>query len=276
MANWLRCTIRPPKGWAITGIDYKSQEFLIAGILSGDKRMIEAYRTGDPYLAFAKLAGAVPPDGTKETHGDIRDLYKAVALGMLYGMGRDALYRRIKASRKDETLKSETDKLYDDHKRVFHVFWAWTEDITDRYKYQEYLMLPDGWMLGPHCESATSIRNWPVQGMGGCIMRKAAVDATRAGLDIISPLHDAIYIFHRDDDIEPITGLRTAMYDACEFFLPGADIGLDEETHDHDHIWVEDRSILYYEAMKKYLLHRETDADIVKRVRSNVYGDIYE
>lgn len=272
MANWLRCTIRAPKGMSITGVDYKSQEFLVAGLMSGDKNMIEAYRTGDPYLAFAKMAGAIPPDGTKEEYPEIRALFKICALAMLYGMGRDALFTRVKAS-KGDALKSETDKLYDNHKRLFSRFWNWADNfIVDEYKYQEHLILPDGWLLGPHCESITSVKNWPVQGMGGCIMRRAAVNAVKHGLDIISPLHDAIYILHKDEDRRAKKDLCNIMYDACESFLPGADIGLDIETHDHDHIWVEDRSIDYYEAMKKYLVHRETDYDISKRVKDKVYG----
>jgi len=274
MANWLRCTIRPKKGWAVTGIDYKSQEFLLAGMLSKDQNMVDAYRTGDPYLAFAKLAGAVPPDGTKAQYPKIRDLYKAVALGMLYGMGRDALFRRIRASmRGEEVLKASTDKIYSDHKTVFSTFWRWTEFITDTYKYQEYLMLPDGWLTGPHCDSMTSLRNLPVQGMGGCIMRNASVRAVRAGLSVVSPLHDAIYILHREDDEEPPKKLAECMYDATEELVPGSDIKLDIETHDHDHIWVEDRSKAYYDTVKQYLEYKETDADISERVKEKIYAN---
>ena len=63
MANWLRCIMRPHKGQTIIGIDYGSQEFAIGASLSGDKNMIEAYQSGDPYLYFAKKAKAVPMDG---------------------------------------------------------------------------------------------------------------------------------------------------------------------------------------------------------------------
>ncbi len=30
--------------------------------------MMEAYQSGDPYLKFAKMAGAVPENATKQTH----------------------------------------------------------------------------------------------------------------------------------------------------------------------------------------------------------------
>ena len=59
----MRSLCRPPKGKIIVGIDYKSEEFLISGLLANDKNMLDAYESGDVYLYFAKLAGAVPKDG---------------------------------------------------------------------------------------------------------------------------------------------------------------------------------------------------------------------
>ena len=49
--------------------------------------MIAAYRSGDPYLAFAKQAGAVPPGATKQSHSAQRELFKQCVLAVQYGMG---------------------------------------------------------------------------------------------------------------------------------------------------------------------------------------------
>ena len=57
---WLRGLIRPKPGWGLAYVDWSQQEFGIAAALSGDPAMMEAYRSGDPYLAFANQAGAVP------------------------------------------------------------------------------------------------------------------------------------------------------------------------------------------------------------------------
>ena len=70
---WLRGLIKPPPGHAVAYIDWSQQEFGIAAALSGDEAMMAAYRSGDPYLAFAKQAGAVPQDATKKTHGPTRE-----------------------------------------------------------------------------------------------------------------------------------------------------------------------------------------------------------
>ena len=39
-----RSLIKPPKGWGVAYLDYKSQEFFVAAILSGDQRMIGMIR----------------------------------------------------------------------------------------------------------------------------------------------------------------------------------------------------------------------------------------
>jgi len=62
---WLRGLIKPPPGHAVAYVDWKQQEFGIAAALSGDAAMQAAYQSGDPYLAFAKQAGAIPADATR-------------------------------------------------------------------------------------------------------------------------------------------------------------------------------------------------------------------
>jgi hypothetical protein len=76
--GWMRSLCVPPKGYAIGTIDYSSQEFLIGGLLSKDKKMIDAYASGDVYLSYGKQIGLIPKDGTKITHGKQRDAQKPV------------------------------------------------------------------------------------------------------------------------------------------------------------------------------------------------------
>ena len=76
---------------ALAYVDFSSQEMGIAAALSGDAALLEAYRSGDVYLSFAKQAGLAPPDATKASHGEVRDRCKAVVLGTLYGMGPETL-----------------------------------------------------------------------------------------------------------------------------------------------------------------------------------------
>jgi hypothetical protein len=92
---WLRSLIRPEPGMAVAYLDWSQQELAIAAALSGDKKMQNAYESGDFYLTFAKMAGAVPPDATKESHAAVREQFKTVALGVLYGLSAEGLARKL-------------------------------------------------------------------------------------------------------------------------------------------------------------------------------------
>ena len=88
---WLRGLIKPGEGMAISYIDWCQQELGVAASLSNDPAMLEAYRSSDPYLAFAKQAGAVPQTATKQSHPDQRAQFKICSLGVQYGMSEVGL-----------------------------------------------------------------------------------------------------------------------------------------------------------------------------------------
>ena len=86
-AVWLRSLIKPEPGTAVAYVDYSSMEFLIAASHSDGhsgpiNNMLEMYRTGDPYLTFAKSVGAVPSWATKKSHELVRDKYKMMLLAV--------------------------------------------------------------------------------------------------------------------------------------------------------------------------------------------------
>ena len=80
-----RHVVKPPAGSGLAYIDWCQQEFGIAAALSGDPNMLSAYGSGDPYLAFARQAGAAPQSATKQTHSGVREQFKACALAVQYG-----------------------------------------------------------------------------------------------------------------------------------------------------------------------------------------------
>ena len=84
---WMRSLIQAEPGHGIAYIDWSQQEFGIAAALSGDTDMQQAYLTGDPYMGFARLAGAVPKDAMVESHPQEREIFKTVTLAVQYGMG---------------------------------------------------------------------------------------------------------------------------------------------------------------------------------------------
>jgi hypothetical protein len=84
--------------------------------LSGDVTMQSSYRAGDVYLAFAKLAGAVPADATKVTRPRERSLFKTVILGTQYLIGAASLAHRLGVS------LHEAADLLEQHHRIYAKF----------------------------------------------------------------------------------------------------------------------------------------------------------
>lgn len=118
-ATWLRGLIKPPVGHGIAYVDWEQQEFGIGAALSGDAQMQQAYASGDPYLAFAKQAGAVPSDATKVAHRKQRELFKSCALAVQYGMGEVSLAQRIGRP------VIEARNLLRLHRATYKTFWSW-------------------------------------------------------------------------------------------------------------------------------------------------------
>ena len=96
-----RNLVRPAPGMGLALIDWSQQEFGIAAALSEDAAMLAADATGDPYLAFAVKAGAAPPDARTATHPDVREQFKACALGVQYGIGPATLSRLARLTEAD-------------------------------------------------------------------------------------------------------------------------------------------------------------------------------
>jgi DNA polymerase I len=188
-AVWLRGLIKPAPGYGIAYLDYSQQEFGIAAALSGDRAMQEAYRSGDPYLAFAKQAGAVPPDATKETHGQTRELFKTCALGVLYGMAEAALAMRI-----GQSVIVARDLLRAHHE-TYRRFWEWSDAAVDFAMLTGALHTSLGWHVhvGGNV-NPRSLRNFPMQANGAEILRLACCLATEGGIEVCGPVHDALLI----------------------------------------------------------------------------------
>ena len=319
MSSWLRCLIEPPPGWVIIGIDYASQEFAIAAIMSGDKNMIEAYLSGDPYLYFAKKAGAVPPDadpkgckdparmiarflplGTDIPHGvppDLfaalppeavaileaykrhkfqRGLFKATTLGLQYGMGAAKLAVKLSSDMGVKFTQDEAQRLIDMHKKVYAVFWIWAERIGMEYDKKGVLILWDGWSLLGDNDNMLSVKNFPVQGTGGVIMREAVRLAHTAGVRILSPLHDALYAIAREDEAEQQADLLAGcMTQAVKNVIgDNLEIRLDIDFHRHGETWIEEKGERFYKLLHRYLARMETASDRLTALKNGIFGGV--
>ncbi|MBF0497145.1 MAG: DNA polymerase I [Deltaproteobacteria bacterium] len=222
---WLRSLIKPEPGFGIAYVDWSQQEFGIAAYLSKDENMIQAYESGDPYLEFAKLAGAVPPDGTKKSHPTERNLYKSCVLGVQYGMGAKSLASRIGQP------PIYAEELLRKHHDVFHGFWRWSGGVLDYALIHKRLWTTLGWKIRLEGKiNPRSVGNFPMQANGAEMLRLACIFATEQGIEVVAPVHDAVLIrFPLDQEEETISATQTAMSDASAAVLDGPRIRTDVE-----------------------------------------------
>jgi DNA polymerase I len=215
-AVWVRFLIKPAEGQAVAYVDYEQQEFGIAAALSGDEAMKTAYRSGDPYLAFAKQAGAVPPSATAATHRLERELFKICALAVQYGMGEASLGARMGQS------PAHGRELIEKHRRTYPAYWGWSEAVQEQAMLNGSLEAAYGWRMqtGPGA-NPRSLRNFPVQANGAEMLRLAIILAHQRGVQICAPIHDALLIeAHVDGIMDAVTTCQDAMRQASELVLP--------------------------------------------------------
>lgn len=204
-ARWVRGLLKPPPGRAISYIDWVSQEIHVAATLTGDENLLACYLATDPYIHFAKLAGAVPSDATKKSHPRERAMFKTTLLGLSYGMGCETLAYRL------GTTKHEADRLIRLHREVFATYWRWMESARIQARLDGFIHNPMGWrLLVDHHTRATTLGNWPVQSAAAAMLHVATPMVERSGVNVLATVHDAIIIESAVETIDQATATATA------------------------------------------------------------------
>lgn len=186
---WLRSLIRPTPGWGLAYVDYSQQEYAIAGALSGDALMMAGYQSGDPYLEFARQAGLVPADATKDSHPVERDQCKQAVLAVQYGMGAESLALRLGQPilRAKELLRL--------HRETYRTFWRWVDGAVDYAMLQGKLWTVFGWTIQVSAQvNPRFLQNFLMQSNGSEMLRLACCRLTEAGIRVCAPIHDAVLV----------------------------------------------------------------------------------
>jgi hypothetical protein len=234
---WLRSLIRPEPGMAVAYLDYEQQEFGLAAALSGDPKMMEAYRTGDAYLAFAVQSGLAPKGATKGSHRAQRDLCKQAALSIQYGIGERRLGERLGRA------PAYGRQLLELHHRTYPTYWAWSDATQDFMMSEGYLEATFGWRVhlnpahvlardegGKPLLNPRSFRNYPVQANGAEMLRHACCLSTERGVAVCGPVHDAILIEAPARRIKAaVEEAKQAMREASELVLPGFPLRVEDK-----------------------------------------------
>jgi DNA polymerase I len=253
---WLRGLIKPPQGRGVAYIDWSQQEFGIAAALPGDRLMQDAYLSRDPYLAFAKQAGAVPQDATKETHGPQRELFKQCTLAVQYGMEWQSLALRLNQP------PAMAGALLQAHRETYRTFWRWSDAAVDRAVLTGSLPTVFGWTVHLAADfNSRSLRNHPMQANGAEMLRLACCLATERGVEVCAPIHDAVLICGPLGRLETdVTRMQSAMAEAPRIVLDGFELRSDVSITRFPDRYADQRGSVMWDRVMKLIAKREAAA----------------
>jgi len=131
-----------------------------------------------------------------------------------------------------ETLTQKLGRVFDEEEAerlvclyysIFFKYKKFLEDVENDYggSLNSFLRLIDGWYLFGDEDSFRTVCNFPTQGTGGVILRKAIKLAQESGLRVIIPLHDALYIEFDSGNLGAIKTLAKCMKQAFIESFPG-------------------------------------------------------
>jgi hypothetical protein len=187
--KWTRGLIQAPPDRVLIPFDYAQQEYLIAGMLSGDPQILADYQQGDVYVGLGKSLGLIPPWGNDKSHQKERNLCKSIVLAINYGMGPEGLAAKIGC-----TVSVAADLLRK-HREKYARFWRWSDATVDYARVHRRLWTKYGWSVWVRPGSKeTTWRNWRVQAAGGEVLRVAVCALGAAGFQIDATVHDSVLL----------------------------------------------------------------------------------
>jgi hypothetical protein len=215
--KWTRSLLQPPEGRSLLYADWSNQEYAIAAALSEDPAMLKAYGSGDPYLALARMAGAVPGEATKASHPRQREAFKIVSLATLMGMGPESIGRRTGGG------PIVGQQLLHLHKKVFSKFWSWSDAVGDTGAAARDIETAFGLVYNPgdpaHYKPRTA-RNFLLQSTGSDMLRVAVLLLADAGTEVIATIHDAVLVECDTTDAEDVEAVvKSCMEEASRITL---------------------------------------------------------
>jgi hypothetical protein len=217
-ACWVRLLIQPPPGYALLYCDWSGQEYGEAAYFSDDPKMIADYANDDPYLGFAKRIKLAPEYATKQSHSELRTQLKVAAgLGVLYGAGAPTV------ARAGNMTESQSERVLREHRYTYPQFWRWREQVINHARLAGELRTCLGWkwrVCGD--DSTNSISNWMMQAHGADMLRVACCLAVERGIEVCTPVHDALLVLAPIDAIEDVRNATVAcMEEASSVVLGG-------------------------------------------------------
>lgn len=219
MGKPFRGLIDPPEGKVLVELDYHSEEIACQAYLSGDDVMANMYdnpRVDNDY--YTTLAVDVFGATAEE-----RDTYKIIALMSNYGCGAKKL---ADVSKKDIDFCEDT---LDTLKETFSTYWDYDTACIKTCQKYGYIAFSDGWRVQydkRHPGKATTLINWPFQGVGAAILRRMLFKLWKSGVEIVAPVHDAVVFLADEDTWKDTASVVTKCMEDASYECLGRKIGV--------------------------------------------------
>jgi DNA polymerase-1 len=201
-------------------LDWRTQEIGVAAAHSEDRKLMDAYGSGDVYHALAVMCRLTDDHDVqhwKKHNKEMRQRMKSLQLGINYGMGVPSLARGLDR----HPLIAST--IIETHKRTYPRYWEWKEERANTAMQERVLETQFGWPLYlSHTPNLRTIYNFPMQGNGAEMLRLAAMRLCEAGIIPSMLVHDAILLEAQIAHAKEI--MERAGADVCNGFKIGVDV----------------------------------------------------
>lgn len=216
---------RAPEGFLFVTGDLSQIELRVAGILSSDEVINQAYRNGEDLhrSMAAKMSGKDPEDITKAE----RTAAKAVNFGLLFGAGAKTLQQQAASSYGVEMSLEDAEDYMELFFETYPQFYEWQQGIveaTNLYESSESSLI----QLTRHYDKKvyTHAMNYPIQSSAWEVLALAIMYIDEHATDSIHISHhvydELTLLASQDMAMEAAKLLRDAFYHGFHTCFPGA------------------------------------------------------
>ena len=212
------------EGKSLVICDYSQVELRIAAALSGDRRMLDAYRRGmDLHVLTASLISGKPVEEVTKTE---RQNSKPANFGLIYGMSAQGLQSYARDNYGVNMSLDEAERFRSQFFMAYRGIAAWHR----RQRQLKEVRTRSGRLRrfgGP--PRVTELFNTPVQGTGADILKRAMARVRphllRCGAELVACVHDEL-VAECDSEAAPelLSAMKREMEAAGEEFVPEAPI----------------------------------------------------
>lgn len=229
LGRQIRKIFVPEKDYVFLDADYSQIELRVLAHMSGDERLIEAYReNADVHRTTASLVFHTPYDEVTDLQ---RRNAKAVNFGIVYGISGFGLSRDLNITKK------EAEKYIEDYFNTYPRVKDFMDELVEMGKNKGYVTSMYGRRRPiPELKAKNFMQrqfgeriamNSPIQGTAADIIKIAMIRVNNKLHEgnyksrLILQIHDELLIETHEDEVEAVTKiLEEEMVHACELSVP--------------------------------------------------------